>query len=286
VRLAGVRPDSDAPTVRPHDDAAPEPLDDPASGTVTCDFPTSPIAGLDRAPDREPALDDPADRARTHEAAAEVLADRGEWRRAYHHLKVAAGLLRDERTPPIQVPDQLRREVERLRRERAEAREQSRRDSLTATYNRRYLDERLGTLRGDGASQVCVAFADVDHFKLVNDTWGHAAGDAALRRLGLLLADQVRASDVVGRMGGEEFAVLMPDCGAERAASRAESLRAAVHDTSPAWEHPITVSIGVATIPHGAATPEQLQDAADAALYGAKGAGRDRVQAAPERPAD
>ncbi|WP_256026209.1 diguanylate cyclase, partial [Staphylococcus aureus] len=134
-----------------------------------------------------------ADQARAHEAAAEVLADRGDWRKAYHHLKAAVSLVRDERSAPAEVPDQLRLEVVRLRRERAEAREQSRRDSLTATWNRRYLDERLGTLRDatgpDATGPVCVALADVDHFKQVNDTHGHALGDEVLRRLVDLMSE-------------------------------------------------------------------------------------------------
>lgn len=280
MRLAGVRPDSDATTVRPPDDAAPEPLDDPASGSATCDFPTSPIAGLDRALDREPALDDPVDRARTHEAAAEVLADRGEWRRAYHHLKVAAGLLRDERTPPIQVPDQLRREVERLRRERAEAREQSRRDSLTATYNRRYLDERLGTLRGDAASQLCVAFADVDHFKLVNDTHGHGLGDEVLRRLVLLMSEGLPADGFCARYGGDEFALVLPGLEPGDAVHFCESARARIDShpwTTVAPGLRLTVSVGV-HCPGVTSDPVRPGlDAADALLYVAKRAGRNAV---------
>jgi diguanylate cyclase (GGDEF)-like protein len=178
----------------------------------------------------------------------------------------------------------LRRQADHLREALAE---QARTDDLTGLANRRAfveaLDREYARYRRYRRPLSLLAI-DVDHFKLVNDTWGHAAGDAALRRLANMLTANVRSFDVVGRIGGEEFAVLMPDCGARQAASRADILRAAVHNGAPTWEHPITVSIGVATIPDGASTPEQLHDAADGALYRAKGAGRDRVEAAPDRP--
>jgi hypothetical protein len=92
----------------------------PDQGTVTCGFPTSPIVGLDAVPSATPSgaptVAGRSAQARAHEAAAEVLADRGDWRRAYQHLKAAVSLVRDERTTPDEVPDQLRIEVDRLRR--------------------------------------------------------------------------------------------------------------------------------------------------------------------------
>jgi diguanylate cyclase (GGDEF)-like protein len=174
----------------------------------------------------------------------------------------------------------LRGQADQLREALAE---QARTDDLTGLDNRRAfteaLDREYARYRRYRRPLSLLA-VDVDHFKLVNDTWGHAAGDTTLRALGALLAMQVRASDTVGRIGGEEFAVLMPDCGTQQAGNRADTLRAAVHDQSLAWEHPITVSIGVATIPDDARRPEELQDAADAALYVAKSAGRNQVQVA------
>src|SRR5258708_3894472 len=127
---------------------------------------------------------------------------------------------------------------------------------------------------------VALLAIDVDHFKQINDTWGHAAGDVTLRLLGSLLTDQVRATDTVGRIGGEEFGVILPDCDTEQARKRAERLLAAIRTESGHWDHSISVSIGVAVLPENAATTDELQAAADSALYEAKAAGRDRVRVA------
>lgn len=253
----------------------------PAGPTVTSGFPTSPIVGLDAAPAAATTTDDRAEQARAHEAAAEVLADRGDWRRAYHHLKAAVSLVRDEQTIPANVPDQLRVEVDRLRRERAEAREQSRRDSLTATWNRRYLDERLGTLR-DGAADaaVCVALADVDHFKTVNDTHGHALGDEVLRRLVDLMSEGLPEDGFCARYGGEEFALVLPGIEPAEAVRVCEEARARV-DAHP-WDEiaqdlRVTVSVGVACLGDADRAGSSGLDAADALLYVAKRAGRNAV---------
>lgn len=249
---------------------------------VTCGFPTKPIIGLDAVPPGETPSEDRTDQARAHEAAAEVLADRGDWRRAYHHLKAAVSLVRDERTLPAGVPDQLRDEVDRLRRERAEAREQSRRDSLTATWNRRYLDERLGTLRDGSHGGVCVALADVDHFKDVNDTHGHALGDEVLRRLVDLMSEGLPEDGFCARYGGEEFALVLPGVEPAEAVRVCEEARARV-DAHPwheiAEDLRVTVSIGVACLDgaDGDTPRSPGLDAADALLYVAKRAGRNAV---------
>lgn len=253
-----------------------------ADTSVTCGFPMSPIVGLDTVPSDAPSADARADQARAHEAAAEVLADRGDWRRAYHHLKAAVSLARDERTMPASVSDQLRLEVDRLRRERAEAREQSRRDSLTATWNRRYLDERLGTLRGveGAAAPVCVALADVDHFKQVNDTHGHALGDQVLRRLVDLMNEELPEDGFCARYGGEEFALVLPGLDPDDAVRVCEEARERVaahpwHEV--AADLRVTVSVGVACLDDGTHPGSPGLDAADALLYVAKRAGRNAV---------
>jgi diguanylate cyclase (GGDEF)-like protein len=171
----------------------------------------------------------------------------------------------------------LRRQADRLRAELAGL---AHTDPLTGLANRRGFDEALHRAHDQAVrdgTPLSLLTVDIDHFKHVNDTWGHPAGDAVLASLGAFLSDRVRSSDVVGRLGGEEFAILVPECPAAQALSRAQQLCDAVRADSKTWDHPITVSVGVATVPHDATTPTGLHQAADAALYRAKAAGRDRV---------
>ncbi|MBW8268119.1 PleD family two-component system response regulator [Caldovatus aquaticus] len=158
-------------------------------------------------------------------------------------------------------------------------------DPLTGLRNRLYL---YGYLRTALRTQpAAVLLADVDHFKAVNDTHGHAAGDVALRAVAERLRAHIRAADVVARWGGEEFVVAMAGATAEDAMAAAERLRAAVAASplaADAGGAPIgtTISIGVALAPRGGAV-DPLIRAADAALYRAKRAGRNRVEfATPE----
>ena len=121
-----------------------------------------------------------------HESIATLLASRGQWRQAYQHLRSALDLVYADQVEEPHVPEQLRREVDRLRREHAEAREQSLRDSLTDSYNRRYLDQRLmGLLTEHGSRRhgLAIALIDLDWFKQVNDTFGHLLGDRVLQRV-------------------------------------------------------------------------------------------------------
>lgn len=164
---------------------------------------------------------------------------------------------------------------------------QSRLDELTGVANRRgaLLALRAAYERAHGASGANSAIAtfgvlmvDVDHFKRVNDRWGHAAGDQALARVAKRLADGVRIGDLVARWGGEEFCVLLPRCEASGAHQLAERLRAAV---AASGEPPLSVSIGIAIIDAAHETLDQGLARADAALYRAKEAGRNRVELAP-----
>lgn len=158
------------------------------------------------------------------------------------------------------------------------------RDGLTGLYNRRYLDETLerevSRARRDG-SPLSLIMIDIDHFKRVNDVYGHQAGDLVLRALGRLLADEVRAQDLPCRYGGEEFLVLLPGMPLDAASARAEEWRREVEDISVrfgSFDLRVTASFGVAAYPDHAKTPDELIRCADRALYAAKEAGRNRVE--------
>jgi len=151
-------------------------------------------------------------------------------------------------------------------------------DSLTGVRNKRFLLDHGEQLLTDRRNQpVSVMLLDIDHFKKINDSYGHIAGDRILEALGRSLLDSLREDTLVVRFGGEEFAVLLPRCNLHDAQTRAESLRAEIEALRPAG-HPITVSIGVAST---GANPDitltQLLTQADQALYTAKDRGRNRV---------
>jgi diguanylate cyclase (GGDEF)-like protein len=159
------------------------------------------------------------------------------------------------------------------------------RDELTELPNRRgatrQLDVLLSRARRHG-HQLALLLIDADRFKAVNDEHGHAVGDVVLRELAARLRERVRREDVVGRWGGEEFVVALPETTPDGAAAVAESLRAAIAGTpieAGGVALPVTVSIGVAawTGQHG----DDLIARADHALYAAKAAGRDRVAVEP-----
>jgi diguanylate cyclase (GGDEF)-like protein len=129
---------------------------------------------------------------------------------------------------------------------------------------------------------LSLLMCDLDHFKSINDQFGHARGDAVLVAAGRALATSVRASDFVGRYGGEEFLVLLPETDAAAARVIAEKVRAAVAGArGPALERQVTMSIGLAEFPRHALDADSLQRAADQALYAAKENGRNRVEVAP-----
>lgn len=163
-------------------------------------------------------------------------------------------------------------------------------DFLTGWHNRRYLQlrlrEELARAARDRSSLVCLML-DIDHFKRVNDSWGHAAGDEVLREIAQRIESQVRASDVAARYGGEEFVVLLPATDTDAAARLAERIRHAIAGTPVVVrddvEVTITASIGIAacsapdTDGDLKTIGEELIARADVALYRAKAAGRDRV---------
>lgn len=152
-------------------------------------------------------------------------------------------------------------------------------DPLTGLINRRGLDEVLELWRAEARPFAAIA-VDIDHFKQVNDSWGHEAGDAVLRRLGLILRQTARDTDLVCRTGGEEFLLLLPGLSSAAAVAVAERLRKAVarERIDPAGH--VTVSAGVAVLPEDATDIGTALRLADEMLYEAKRAGRNRVVAA------
>jgi diguanylate cyclase (GGDEF)-like protein len=163
----------------------------------------------------------------------------------------------------------------------------SMRDPLTGLFNRRYLDETMGRelprARRLGQS-VGIIVLDLDHFKQLNDTFGHDAGDYVLARMGELLRTAIRSGDIPCRFGGEEFGVIMPGASLENARNRAEAIRAAFSSMELEFDgsriQSLTLSAGVTALsPHDQDWGRALR-LADKALYAAKQAGRNRVMAA------
>jgi two-component system cell cycle response regulator len=158
-------------------------------------------------------------------------------------------------------------------------------DPLTGAYNRHYLDQtvpRLFERYHSSHKPIAVAISDIDFFKKVNDTYGHHVGDQVLQEMVKRLNAGLRFFDIVVRMGGEEFAIVMPDTPYEAAMSVAERLRASIEAkpfviTEPKLEIPVTMSIGVCGSDDGQSDMETLYKAADQSLYKAKESGRNRV---------
>ena len=157
-------------------------------------------------------------------------------------------------------------------------------DELTGLYNNRmYYSMLIGeiTRAQRHGRPISVLMLDIDHFKRINDDYGHPAGDRVLERLGLLLKECTRSGNSVCRYGGEEFTIILPELGVEVASETAERLREIVEQTDfdigEDRKIKITVSIGVAAFPESASTAEELTKAADIALYTAKEEGRNRV---------
>ena len=171
---------------------------------------------------------------------------------------------------------------------RVSLRQQSIIDPLTQLYNRRYMDEvlkrELARANRNGAP-VSVLVLDLDHFKRINDTYGHEGGDAILRKVALTLRENIRSCDVACRMGGEEMVVLLPECDIDNAVRRADALRLAIAagDVLHGGQRiGATASIGVASYPAHGNDMQTLVHAADLALYEAKHGGRNCVKAAQQ----
>ena len=227
--------------------------------------------------------------ARVHQARAEWHAAAGRFREAYEEYR----LFHERREALHSVQREARAHAMHAVYETAEARrisesfrEMAHRDALTGLFNRRHLDERLAAMvavaRRTG-EPLSVAIIDLDHFKRINDTLSHAAGDLVLRQIGEILDRFVAAEECAARLGGEEFVLLLPGATAGTARRRCEDLADRVRraDWRPITaDLPVTTSIGVTTYAGGPVTPADLLAAADDHLYAAKRAGRDRVMAA------
>jgi diguanylate cyclase (GGDEF)-like protein len=164
-------------------------------------------------------------------------------------------------------------------------------DALTGLANRRHFGDQLArevTRCAEAGKPVALVTMDIDHFKAINDQYGHPAGDAVLRRVAMLLEEQVRGSDLLARVGGEEFAVLAVEAAVSEASLLGERLRACIEQAGPLpagrTSVPVTISVGVAVLWVRTGdilkAPERLLAAADDALYRAKRNGRNRVEVA------
>jgi diguanylate cyclase (GGDEF)-like protein len=153
-------------------------------------------------------------------------------------------------------------------------------DPLTGLHNRRGFDEVFNLVT---AKEGALVYTDIDRFKSLNDTLGHPAGDAALVHFARIIREQIRTCDVAGRIGGEEFAVWLPETGLELGAKIAERIRIKLGTTAWDWRGrnwPLSASFGVAACPETSRSIDNLPAQADSALYVAKRSGRNRVEKA------
>jgi diguanylate cyclase (GGDEF)-like protein/PAS domain S-box-containing protein len=181
------------------------------------------------------------------------------------------------------VNDRLQTQLIEIGLLQSKLREQAIRDPLTNLFNRRYLEETLDrelarAMRED--YPVCIIMIDLDHFKRVNDTYGHEAGDQVLKALAVTLSEECRRGDFACRYGGEEFVVVMPNITMDTAYERAENIRQSLNSLRVPYKRynlTITISMGIACHPSNGESRETILRAADQAMYGAKEAGRDHI---------
>lgn len=190
----------------------------------------------------------------------------------------------------LEANEQLTQQLQQIRELQGRLQEQAVRDALTGLFNRRYLDEtiprELSRAKRDGYP-LAVIMVDIDHFKQINDTYGHPAGDAVIKSLAAVLAQGAREGDIASRYGGEEFVVALPRMGRESALARAEKWRAEIMQMQVRhgdFNISFTISAGVAAYPDHASDSEGLINLADRALYVCKSAGRNRVGCVEQEP--
>jgi diguanylate cyclase (GGDEF)-like protein len=176
----------------------------------------------------------------------------------------------------------------RVRRERDLAQQAAEHDGLTGLLNRRALEQRLRALTDEaraGGAGLAIMFLDIDHFKAINDTYGHAGGDLCLQAVAGRINAELRSGDYLGRWGGEEFVALLPGSNIDDARQVSERVRSSIAGNPFAFEQhnmPVTISIGIAVLDPLRDNAATLTARADAALYRAKQGGRNRVEATAE----
>jgi diguanylate cyclase (GGDEF)-like protein len=178
----------------------------------------------------------------------------------------------------------IRRQVDRLV---AQLRELARTDPLTGLANRRefesHFETELSRARRSGAP-FALALGDLDHFKRLNDAYGHGCGDDALRAVGRVLTESTRTTDLCARVGGEEFAIILPETAVDGALPVLDRVRARLAAVATPSGEPLSISFGLVEFPGDGGSMRELMHAGDMALYGAKELGRDRVCLAADTP--
>lgn len=234
---------------------------------------------------------DTLDTAVTALAGAPV--DASGLQRIISQLAKATAQMREQRETLAAKLTESSHEMEQLRGALDEARKQSRTDALTGVANRKHFDETLRMRHADAQQEglpLVVAICDIDHFKKFNDAWGHQTGDAVIRLVASTLLKSILGDHLVARIGGEEFAMIMPRMSLQRAAEHADTLRRAIRanrlrrkETGEVLGQ-VTVSFGLASLRRGE-TALQLVARADECLYLSKRSGRDRVSIESEAEA-
>jgi two-component system cell cycle response regulator len=193
---------------------------------------------------------------------------------------------RNELMARVRTQVKRKRYSDHLRNRLEESIEAAMIDPLTGLHNRRYMESHLRTLVADAihnGRSLSVLMADIDHFKSVNDTYGHDVGDFVLKEFSNRFRRNTRGIDLACRFGGEEFLVIMPDTNMQRAYQVGERLRVAIaadpFQIRPDLGIHLTASVGIATLERAEDTPESVFRRADSALFAAKRRGRNRVAA-------
>ncbi|MGE0416546.1 MAG: PleD family two-component system response regulator [Acetobacteraceae bacterium] len=232
----------------------------------------------------------------THDTPLLLIAESHDHERVLRGFELGANdwltLPVDENELRARARNQIRRKFyqDRLRSDLGTALKLAMTDPLTGLYNQRYLRRHLSGLIGQRQQgrELAVVMIDVDHFKSVNDRFGHASGDEALRLIAATLRDNTRMFDSVARYGGEEFVVVMPGSGVDDAVAAGERLRSAAEalEFRPTGQDrsALTISVGIACTNGQPTSVDTLLQAADQALYEAKRRGRNRVEVSPAQP--